>query len=89
MHTTEDISATCSIAGLDSSGRDVHLLSYATHEHISAGSMHHGQFGHVINLPQDVGTLSSNLPRDPTQLEVLVVRKEGTSETSESGGPVF
>ena len=40
----------------------------------------HGQYsysGHVINLPQDVGSFATNLPRLPSELDVIVVRKEG------------
>ena len=39
--------------------------------------LHHGQYGytgHVVNLPQDVGAFASSLPRDCTQLDILVVR---------------
>ena len=42
----------------------------------------HGQLsysGHVINLPQDVASFVSSLPRDPSQLDVVVVRKEGSA----------
>ena len=40
----------------------------------------HGQYGysgHVINLPQDVVSFAISLPRLPSELDVLVVRKEG------------
>ena len=40
----------------------------------------HGQYaysGHVINLPQDVASFANTLPRLPSQLDVIVVRKEG------------
>ena len=39
----------------------------------------HGQYGysgHVINLPQDVVSFATSLPRLPSELDVLVVRKE-------------
>ena len=39
----------------------------------------HGQYGysgHVINLPQDVVSFATSLPRLPVELDVLVVRKE-------------
>ena len=44
----------------------------------------HGQYaynGHVINLPQDVASFANTLPRLPTQLDVIVVRKEGTANS--------
>lgn len=40
----------------------------------------HGQYsysGHVINLPQDVASFATSLPRLPSELNVIVVRKEG------------
>ena len=44
----------------------------------------HGQYaysGHVINLPQDVASFANTLPRLPSQLDVIVVRKEGAAES--------
>ena len=44
----------------------------------------HGQYGyngHVINLPQDVGSFAYTLPRLPSELDVIVVRKEGATES--------
>ena len=44
----------------------------------------HGQYGysgHVINLPQDVASFASNLPRLPSELDVIVVRKEGRNQS--------
>ena len=44
----------------------------------------HGQYscsGHVVNLPQDVVLLAQKLPRLPSNLDVLVVRKEGANQT--------
>ena len=44
----------------------------------------HGQYGysgHVINLPQDVGSFANTLPRLPSQLDVIVVIKEGDTES--------
>ena len=40
----------------------------------------HGQYsysGHVISLPQDVASFATSLPRLPSELDVVVVRKEG------------
>ena len=44
----------------------------------------HGQYGysgHVINLPQDVSSFVNSLPRLPSDLDVIVVRKEGANHT--------
>ena len=32
--------------------------------------------GHVINLPQDVASFANSLPRLPSELDVVIVRKE-------------
>ena len=44
----------------------------------------HGQYGysgHVINLPQDAVSFASSLPRLPSELDVVLVRKEGTNQS--------
>ena len=44
----------------------------------------HGQYGysgHVINLPQDVASFVNSLPRPPSELDVIVVRKEGAAQS--------
>ncbi len=44
----------------------------------------HGQYGysgHVINLPQDVASFASRLPRVPRELDVVMVRKEGAANS--------
>ena len=44
----------------------------------------HGQYaysGHVINLPQHVASFVNSLPRLPGELDVIVVRKEGASDS--------
>ena len=44
----------------------------------------HGQYGykgHVINLPQDITTLATSLPRLPKELDILTVRKDGSDST--------
>ena len=44
----------------------------------------HGQYGyrgHVINMPQDVTELASSLPRLPSELDVVFVRKEGSQNS--------
>ena len=44
----------------------------------------HGQYGysgHVINLPQDIASFATSLPRLPSKLDVIVVRKEGATQS--------
>ena len=39
----------------------------------------HAYSGHVINLPQDIASFANSLPRLPSELDVIVVRKEGAA----------
>ena len=51
---------------------------------ISIYRLPHGQYGYkgrVINLPQDITTFVSRLPRLPSELDILLVRKEGSDNT--------
>ena len=44
----------------------------------------HGQYaysGHVINLPQDVASFANSLPRLPSELDIVIIRKEGTGDS--------
>ena len=44
----------------------------------------HGQYGysgHVINLPQDITPFATSLPRLPSELDIIVVRKEGSNQS--------
>jgi hypothetical protein len=41
----------------------------------------YGYSGHVINLPQDISSFASTLPRQPQDLDVIVVRKEGANQS--------
>ena len=41
----------------------------------------YGYSGHVINFPQDVLSFATTLPRLPSQLDVVVVRKEGVGHS--------
>ena len=41
----------------------------------------YGYSGHVVNLPQDVASFAQSLPRLPSDLDVIVVRKEGANQT--------
>ena len=37
--------------------------------------------GHILNLPQDVTSFVTSLPRSPATLNVIVVRRDGVNET--------
>lgn len=44
----------------------------------------HGQYGysgHVINLPQDTTSFANCLPRLPTEVDVMIMRKEGAAQS--------
>ena len=41
----------------------------------------YGYSGHVINLPQDIASFASSLPRLSSELDVIVVRKEGANQS--------
>ena len=44
----------------------------------------HGQYGyqgHVVNLPQDITTFATSLPRLLKELDILTVRKDGSDST--------
>jgi len=44
----------------------------------------YGQYdysGHILNLPQDITSFVNSLPRSPTTLDVVIVRRQGTSNT--------
>ena len=41
----------------------------------------YGYSGHVVNLPQDVASFVQSLPRLPSELDVIVVRKEGANNS--------
>ena len=41
----------------------------------------YGYSGHVVNLPQDISSFATSLPRDPQDLDVIIVRREGSDHT--------
>ena len=44
----------------------------------------YGQYsysGHVINLPQDISSFVNSLPRHPNNLDIIAVRKQGSSQS--------
>ena len=41
----------------------------------------YGCSGHVVNLPQDVASFVQSLPHLPSELDVIVVRKEGANQS--------
>ena len=40
----------------------------------------YGYRGHVINMPQDITSFASSLPRVPSDFDVIFVRKEGSKQ---------
>ena len=42
---------------------------------------HYGYTGHVINMPQDLSVFATSLPRLPSELDVMIVRKKGSNNT--------
>ena len=50
---------------------------------MSLYQLHHGQYtysGHVINLSQNVVCFVNSLPRLPSELDIIVIRKEGAAD---------
>lgn len=41
----------------------------------------YGYSGHVVNLPQDISAFTNSLPRHPSNLDVIVVWKEGSNQS--------
>ncbi len=44
----------------------------------------HGQYGyrgHILNVPQDVTSFANTLPRSPAELDVMIVRREGSANS--------
>ena len=51
---------------------------------ISLYRLPHGQYaysGHIINLSQDVASFVNSLPRLPTELDIIDVRKQGAADS--------
>ena len=60
------------------------MLISAVMPFMSIYRLPHGQYGykgHVINLPQDITSFATSLPRNPKDLDVLIVRKNGSENT--------
>ena len=73
-------SALCHL-GSNTSRRDACLGCDANYVHLPAATGQYGYSGHVINLPQDVASFSNTLPQLPSELDVIIVRKEGTDQS--------
>ena len=69
-------------AGLGTSWRDAYCNCYAHHVNlIPTTTWPYGYTGLVINLPQDVMSFANRLPRLPSNLSCMVVRKEGVDQS--------
>ena len=58
-------------------------LSYSCHI-MSIYRLPQGQYGytgHVVNLPQNVASFAQSLPRLPSDLDIIIVRREGAHQT--------
>ena len=63
-------------------GRGVANLSSDTfHVHLSPPARTVRYKGHVINMPQDLSVFATSLPRLPSELDVMIVRKKGSNNT--------
>ena len=67
-------SALCHL-GSNTSRRDACLGCDANYVHLPAATGQYGYSGHVFNLPHDVASFSNTLPRLPSELDVIIVRK--------------
>jgi len=41
----------------------------------------HGQYGYVVNLPQNIATFINSLPRHPTDLDIVIVRQQQSNQS--------
>lgn len=60
------------------------MLISAVMPFMSIYRLPHGQYGyrgHVINMPQDITAFASKLPRLPSELDVIFVRKENSDNS--------
>ena len=73
-------SALCHL-GSNTSRRDTCLGCDANYVHLPAATGQYEDSGHVINLPQDVAAFSNTLPQLSSELDVIIVRKEGTDQS--------
>ena len=57
----------------------VSMGTQGTHDiyHLPQGQ--YGYTGHVINMPQDLSVFATSLPRLPSKLDVMIVRKKGSN----------
>ena len=55
------------------------MTPFMTIYHLPQGQ--YGYKGHVINMPQDLSVLATSLPRLPSELDVMIVRKKGSNNT--------
>ena len=60
------------------------MLISAVTPFMSVYRLPQGQYGyrdHVINMPQDLTAFATSLPRLPSELDVMIVRKKGSNNT--------
>ena len=60
------------------------MLISAVMPFMSVYRLPHGQYGykgHIINLPQDVTAFATSLPRYRSELDIVLVRREGAANS--------
>ena len=67
--------------GTVTSRRNADISGDTNNDNLPAPSWSVCYRGHVINLPQDLTTFATSLPRLPKELDILIVRKEGSDCT--------
>ena len=41
----------------------------------------YGYSGHIVNLPQDISSFATSLPQHPQNLDVIIIRREGSNQS--------
>ena len=71
-----------SCIGFDTSGGDADLSRSAHHVALPVTTWAvYGYSGHAINLPQEIASFATSLPRLASERDVIVVRKEGAAQS--------
>ena len=74
----------CISVGFSTSRGNAYFSSATCHVVMLIYRLPHGKYaysGHILNLPQDVNSFVKNLPCSPSDLDVIIVRKEGAAES--------
>ena len=66
------------LVGFNTGRRDVDFSCPTNYDPLP---LPHGQYGYSGHVPQDVASFANSLPRLPSELDVIVVRKEGAAQS--------